>query len=56
MDPICPYCEHKVDSRSDFNVEEISGGAGDKGYKIAVIYCEHCRKVLGVIPGKSMLG
>ena len=54
MDPVCS-CGKKIDSRRDFNVEEISGGVGDKGYDIAVIYCEHCGVIFGTMPSKKML-
>ena len=52
MDPLCPGCKNKVDFRNDFNVEEIKGGIGDKGYDIAVIYCEKCGYVFGILPKK----
>ncbi|MBD3349977.1 MAG: hypothetical protein GF364_00645 [Candidatus Lokiarchaeota archaeon] len=54
MDPICK-CGQKIDSRRDLNVEEIKGGIGDKGYKVAIVYCEKCQNILGVIPAKAML-
>ena len=54
MDPVCS-CGRKVDSKRDINVEEIRGGIGDKNYKVAIVYCEHCQKIHGVIPSKEML-
>ena len=54
MDPVC-QCGKAIDSRRDINVEEIEGGIGDKGYKVAIVYCEHCQAILGVIPSKDML-
>ena len=55
MDPICPKCGAKLDSRRDINVEEITGGIGDKGYDVAIVYCEHCQYPLGVMPSKKMI-
>jgi hypothetical protein len=54
MDPKCK-CGTKVDSKREINTEVIDGGVGDKGYKIAIIYCERCGQVHGVIPTKDML-
>lgn len=55
MDPICHKCGKHIDSKRDINVEEIDGGIGDKGYKVAIVYCEHCQTIFGVIPSKEML-
>ena len=54
MDPLCPKCENHVDSRRDFNVEEIHGGIGDKNYDIAIVYCEKCGYIFGSFPTKKM--
>lgn len=53
MDPKC-QCGRKIDSKRDINVEEIRGGVGDKGYKVAIVYCSDCLHILGVIPSKEM--
>lgn len=53
MDPKCS-CGKNIDSKRDINIEEIDGGIGDKGYKIAIVYCQHCQKVLGAFPSRNM--
>jgi hypothetical protein len=53
MDPKC-QCGRKIDSKRDFNVEEIRGGVGDKGYKIAIVYCSDCSHILGAFPSREM--
>ena len=54
MDPVCK-CGKKIDSKRDLNIEVIDGGVGDHNYKVAIVYCQHCQAILGVIPSKAML-
>jgi hypothetical protein len=54
MDPKCA-CGKSIDAKNDINIEEIDGGAGDRNYSVAIVYCEHCQAILGVIPSKKMI-
>ncbi len=54
MDPKCS-CGKNIDSKRDIQIEEIDGGKGDRNYKVAIVYCEHCGTIFGALPSKKML-
>lgn len=51
--PICPGCKRKLTTKSDINVEGITGGIMERGLDVWIVYCEHCSYPIGCFSKES---